>query len=65
MTTLPDEYDESDKTTSEKILEFAARFAPGMKPGSRSEDHASELYDDDVSKPYRCASRQTVFLSVA
>jgi antitoxin VapB len=31
---------------AEKILEFAKKFAPGMKPGSSSADHA-ELYGDD------------------
>jgi antitoxin VapB len=32
--------------TAERILEFARKFAPGMKPGSHSADHA-ELYGDD------------------
>jgi antitoxin VapB len=35
------------RTTAEKILAFAKRFAPGMAPGSRSADHATELYGDD------------------
>ena len=34
-------------TTAERILAFAERFAPGMAPGSRSTDHATELYGDD------------------
>ena len=35
------------RTTAEKILAFAERFAPGMAPGSRSVDHARDLYGDD------------------
>ncbi|MDP9172140.1 MAG: type II toxin-antitoxin system VapB family antitoxin [Acidobacteriota bacterium] len=34
-------------TTAEKILAFAERFSQGMAPGSRSEDHAAELYGAD------------------
>ncbi len=34
-------------TTAEKILAFSERFAPGMRPGSRSADHAEDLYGDD------------------
>lgn len=34
-------------TTAERILAFAQRFAAGMPPGSRSADHATELYGDD------------------
>jgi len=35
------------RTTADKILAFAERFAPGMAPGSGSADHARELYGDD------------------
>jgi antitoxin VapB len=35
------------RTTSERILAFAERFASGMKPGSNSAHHAVELYGDD------------------
>jgi hypothetical protein len=35
------------KSTADKILAFAGRFAPGMKPGSHSTDHATDLYGDD------------------
>ena len=35
------------KTTATRILDFAARFKPGMKAGSRSADHATELYGVD------------------
>ncbi|MES1260731.1 MAG: type II toxin-antitoxin system VapB family antitoxin, partial [Acidobacteriota bacterium] len=34
-------------TTAERILEFAERFTAGMAPGSRSADHAAQLYGDD------------------
>jgi len=33
--------------TADRILAFAERFAPGMAPGSHSENHAAELYDDE------------------
>ena len=33
--------------TAERMLAFAERFAPGMAQGSRSADHAAELYGDD------------------
>ena len=36
----------ASRTTAERILAFADRFAPGMTPGSRSSHHA-ELYGDD------------------
>ena len=32
--------------TAERILAFAEQFAPGMKPGSTSADHA-DLYGED------------------
>jgi len=35
------------KTTASEILAFAERFAAGMAPGSRSEEHASGLYGED------------------
>ena len=36
----------ANRTTAERILAFADRFAPGVAPGSKSSDHA-ELYGDD------------------
>ena len=33
--------------TAARILAFAERFAAGMAPGSRSVDHAAELYGED------------------
>ena len=43
-----DEHGERGKTTTAaQILAFAEQFATGMTPGSRSGDHAEELYDDD------------------
>jgi hypothetical protein len=36
----------ANRTTAERILAFADRFAPGVAPGSESSDHA-ELYGDD------------------
>ncbi len=35
------------RTQAEKILAFGERFAPGMAPGTRSSDHAMDLYGDD------------------
>lgn len=32
---------------SERIMQMARRFAAGMAPGSRSEDHATFLYGED------------------
>jgi antitoxin VapB len=36
-----------NRSTANEILAFAAKFAPGMRPGSNSTDHASSLYNDD------------------
>ena len=35
------------RTTAERILAFADRFAPGLAPGSDSSDHAAGLYGGD------------------
>jgi antitoxin VapB len=35
------------RSTATEILAFAAKFAPGMAPGSDAGAHANLLYDDD------------------
>ncbi len=36
----------ANRSTAQRILAFADRFAPGVAPESKSSDHA-ELYGDD------------------